>query len=590
MSDETQSPGTGHQVGQPENPEAPAAGRPKRLPGLWIICVLFGTNGFGAVALAFLAQPLGIAVFGAMALVSFALALGLWVRSRIAWFAAFALVALAFLCPVTDVLRKDSTNHNAVEELIFDGILFGYLLLVGGYLWFRRRYFKVPAPQKPKLLSVSAAVAAAVVIVPGIARTLLYTIDDVPQAFPRLELKAESAPDEQNAFLVLQETMKRFPEAGRDEVRGLLYRSADNGMRAGRAEWKGKAQETLDKYRGCLDGAEKMLVLRRFQPPVPTSYRDWNYRDESGWLDYSDALGCLLALRSELQALDGKWAEALRDAGRLEGIGRLLLEQNDGLFVYHRGRRITLFGLEELRKAAAGGGATKALVAPAISQVPGDAELKQSLVRAAAFDFAGYQFALRAWRDDPAASPVRELEIEKMYSGLLRHREPFFKVNITRNALGECYQGLLDRTDRYRPPAPEAGTPRYGRNWRPPGSFRFLRNGAGEILLLETEPNVDRDVREYFSLKAQARLTQVFLALRCYQLETGRLPATLDELAPKYIPQVPVDPFTEKPFIYDPDATPPRMLSVGPDQKGDAPDAEEKDDIVVELSFPPPTK
>jgi len=567
---------------------APSGLRPKRLVGLWIICVLFGSNGFSAVAMALRAKPLGIAVFGAMALVSFALALGLWVRSRVAWFAACALIVLAFLCPVADVLRKDSTQHNAVEELILDGILFGYLLFLGGYLWFRRRYFKVPAPQKPRLLSVSAAVAGAVVILPGIARTLLYTIDDAPKAFPRLELKAESVPDEQNAFLVLQETMKRFPESGRDEVYELIYPSADKGTPAGTAEWKAKAREALDKYRGCLDGAERMLILPRFQPPVPTSYRDWYDRNEFEWLNYLGALGCLLALRSELEALDGKYAEALRDAGKLQGIGKLLLEQNDGLVAYHWARDNTVLALRVLRRSASEGGATKALLAPVIGQVPGDADLKQSLVRAAAFDFAGDQLCLRAWRDDPRLSPVGELGIRKMYSGLLRHREPFLKLNITRNALGECYQGMLDRADRYRPPAPEAGTPRYGGNWQQPGSFRFLRNGLGEIFLLETEPNVDRDVLEYFRLKAEARLTRVFLGLRCYQLENGRLPATLDELMPKYLAEVPVDPFTERPFVYEPDAAPPRLRSVGPDQKPDAPDAREKDDIVLELDFPVP--
>ncbi len=83
-------------------------------------------------------------------------------------------------------------------------------------------------------------------------------------------------------------------------------------------------------------------------------------------------------------------------------------------------------------------------------------------------------------------------------------------------------------------------------------------------------------------------MTRVFLALRCYHLEHGRMPASLDDLAPEYLEEVPVDPFAEQPFVYEPQADPPCILSVGPDQARDAPDAEEGDDIAVELTFAAP--
>jgi hypothetical protein len=72
-----------------------------------------------------------------------------------------------------------------------------------------------------------------------------------------------------------------------------------------------------------------------------------------------------------------------------------------------------------------------------------------------------------------------------------------------------------------------------------------------------------------------------------YRLAEGTLPDTLGALAPEFLDGVPVDPFTEKPFIYEPDADPPRLLSVRPDQQLDAEgEADpERDDIVVELNF-----
>jgi len=101
-------------------------------------------------------------------------------------------------------------------------------------------------------------------------------------------------------------------------------------------------------------------------------------------------------------------------------------------------------------------------------------------------------------------------------------------------------------------------------------------------------PAMGMTLEAYFRLVADVRITEVFLALRCYHLEHGRLPESLDALAPAYLEEVPLDPFAEQPFIYEPQADPPRILSVGPDQRRDAPDAEEGDDIAVELTFPAP--
>ncbi|MCX7969918.1 MAG: type II secretion system protein GspG [Armatimonadetes bacterium] len=40
------------------------------------------------------------------------------------------------------------------------------------------------------------------------------------------------------------------------------------------------------------------------------------------------------------------------------------------------------------------------------------------------------------------------------------------------------------------------------------------------------------------------------IALRLYRRERGRYPESLGELVSKYLPSVPVDPFTNKPIQY----------------------------------------
>jgi hypothetical protein len=49
---------------------------------------------------------------------------------------------------------------------------------------------------------------------------------------------------------------------------------------------------------------------------------------------------------------------------------------------------------------------------------------------------------------------------------------------------------------------------------------------------------------------ATDRAADAGIAIELYRRERGELPATLDSLVPKYLPNVPVDPFTDSPMIY----------------------------------------
>jgi hypothetical protein len=66
-----------------------------------------------------------------------------------------------------------------------------------------------------------------------------------------------------------------------------------------------------------------------------------------------------------------------------------------------------------------------------------------------------------------------------------------------------------------------------------------------------------RWVFEYHSLQrdrpqtlARLRAAQLMVALRLYQSEKGKAPATLDALVPEYLPEVPADPYDGRPFRY----------------------------------------
>jgi hypothetical protein len=85
---------------------------------------------------------------------------------------------------------------------------------------------------------------------------------------------------------------------------------------------------------------------------------------------------------------------------------------------------------------------------------------------------------------------------------------------------------------------------------------------------------------------------QVALALAAYRAETGRYPANLKELAPKYIDKVPGDLFSGTALVYLPTETGYRLYSVGAngtDDGGRSYDDEPRgDDLVVRMPVPEP--
>jgi hypothetical protein len=105
-------------------------------------------------------------------------------------------------------------------------------------------------------------------------------------------------------------------------------------------------------------------------------------------------------------------------------------------------------------------------------------------------------------------------------------------------------------------------------------------------LLLRTaaflpDANVDimlRPARLLDRANAERDLTRVAIALDRHKIDTGHYPASLDELAPKYLPQVPADLYTLKPFIYQVTSAGYTLASAGPNM---ADDGGKGDDLVV---------
>jgi hypothetical protein len=78
------------------------------------------------------------------------------------------------------------------------------------------------------------------------------------------------------------------------------------------------------------------------------------------------------------------------------------------------------------------------------------------------------------------------------------------------------------------------------------------QNYTGRKLLGRIIPSLDKVTLPGHRVRANLRLSQIYVALRLHQLEhDGELPSELTELIPAYLAAIPQDPFDEQPLGYD---------------------------------------
>ncbi len=88
---------------------------------------------------------------------------------------------------------------------------------------------------------------------------------------------------------------------------------------------------------------------------------------------------------------------------------------------------------------------------------------------------------------------------------------------------------------------------------------------AQQIISSATKSTFQAELR----ITAQQRLFVVHLALQAYHNEHSNWPEALDQLAPEFFPAVPLDPYSQSPFVYRIEADAYRLYSVGQNKRDD---------------------
>lgn len=119
---------------------------------------------------------------------------------------------------------------------------------------------------------------------------------------------------------------------------------------------------------------------------------------------------------------------------------------------------------------------------------------------------------------------------------------------------------------------------------------KVVGKSIGDVALGMMLPAVMKVQNAFDRTEQYDRNIQIAFALAAYQAETGRYPAKLDELAPKYLATVPADLFSGRPLIYRPTKKGYVFYSVGINGKDDggrfSDDDPPGDDLGVRMPLP----
>ena len=127
-----------------------------------------------------------------------------------------------------------------------------------------------------------------------------------------------------------------------------------------------------------------------------------------------------------------------------------------------------------------------------------------------------------------------------------------FKLNSTMRELYEIHSYAVDNAGKPYTEISAKITPKRSRRtfsrllWK----FHLVPNSYGKSLIMHSKYRLNDLFKEKLQHNVEVIAAQLIVAIRCFKLENGYLPMTLQQLVPRYLDEVPLDPFDGKPFRY----------------------------------------
>jgi hypothetical protein len=403
---------------------------------------------------------------------------------------------------------------------------------IGWGLRLPRRAIRV----KPKRKRTVILVLVGLIVLLALIGCWRLTQDDAPFDDSHLRIVYEAVPDEENALTYfLRATEKLVLPEDRDErlAYGQLLKDYEGA-------WKPELAATVvEANEGLWEDIERGLACAHCQFPECRFY-DYKLPGCEGLRDVA-RVG---ALRARLLSDAGWPQEALDQAMSIVRFGCRLEEGRGPLIGYLVGASVKHIGLKEVRYVLAGSTMPAEQLLPYIEQLKGCGGSVEGLANALRIE---YTMAANTVDDMIAgrfaSKPISPADRVKM-------RRFTLKPNRTKRLFAADHEMLIASADRpyARATLPEIRRPK-SETWWMVKAFTS-GNGVGKIMYRLLMPAIPGVLRHKCVENCNAAATRILIALKCYKLEHGELPETLDALVPEYLEAVPLDDFDGKPMKY----------------------------------------
>jgi hypothetical protein len=400
-------------------------------------------------------------------------------------------------------------------------------------------------PEKVRKRSKKIIIALSIIIGLFFVKFLydfVNSFDISPPDVSDLTVQIEDVPDDENAFPILIRIADSM-SLSMDEIKIFIK---ENQKLFPDIDF---AASIVDRYSGKLFELRSALKMKYFQVPKADRNRKFNdYSVKWAYLAQVMSLESLYYLRAD----DHK--QALDIAMQIIQLGQRLEGCRGSLWIYDAGTNIKIIGLKRLSKIISETVLYDEEFAPHIK------ELEQ------------YATALEDFTTSIKVSySVESKEIEEMLEYELGSPDFDFLPNKTKKLSADIFR---DAINNFSKPLREY-------SWRKVPALEqefsllyrlFVPNNEGRFHLRRTKSVLEDALKNKCRESLFFSAVRLVAAIRLYYHENrNQLPESLNALVPKYIMEVPLDPYDGKPVRYSKDKS--LIYFVGEDTKDDGGDA-----------------
>lgn len=300
----------------------------------------------------------------------------------------------------------------------------------------------------------------------------------------------------------------------------------------------------------ALKAFNEALQAPEFQVP------EYQFSDDVGYFSEWKSVGQIAAIRAQQSYRTGKEQEAFAQALDLVRLGNRMQNAGGPILHYLVGEAVRAMGVNAIRAWVAD---TK-LSSDQLKQVAADlhplCDNAAALTNSLKAEYQGIKKGLADMRSGRSSLwgqgvPLATLRILPVYN--------------EQKTLAKLAGYIRTLQAGIKLPASQIDLSAYD---RPSAPIKLLLSGnvVGEALFIMTAPALGGgDKKSSTNVKEEATLGM--LAIKAFQLKHGKLPETLGELVPEFLPVVPLDDYDGKPLRYQP--TKRLLYSVGSDFKDD---------------------